>query len=217
MMIEEKLRELTNIADNPTFKELVQAFENYDFFADPMIDSIYPHVNEDSLIIQIIGSTSASYYWESEYHQDLRYKPETQNLINLSLKLAGQLKKEFPGTVFYKGHIVCLHPNGRQSLHTDAPYWCRHSRRIAVPIITNPDAVIQLEDESVHMPSGQLYELNVQRKHGSINLGKNIRVHLFLDYIPLDRWKRIEEHYKNKPKNTRYPTFANGYNDPQSD
>ena len=216
-MLQEKYRELSNIANNPTFKELKQAFENYDFFADPMIDSVYPHINEDSFIIQIIGSPSAKYYWESEYYQDLRYRPETLNLITLAQKLAGQIKRELPGTVFYKGHFVCLHPHGRQTPHIDGPYWQRHAHRIGVPIITNPDAVTLMEDEAVHMPSGQLYELNVLRKHGSLNSGKEIRVHLFLDFIPLDRWKLIENHYKDKDKNTRHPTFTHNYNCPQSE
>ena len=213
MMMQEKLRELKNIADYPTFKELVLGFENYDFFADPMIDSIYPLINDDSFIIQIIGSTAAKFYWETEYYQDLRYKPETQHLIKLSQELAGQIKRELPGTVFFKGHIVCLHPNGCQTMHVDGPHWQKHAHRIVVPIITNPDAVTQLEDETVHMPPGQLYEMNVLRQHGSRNLGKTIRVHLFLDYIPLDRWKLIEDHYKNKTeKNTRHPTTLNNYN-----
>ena len=198
MMMQERLRKLSNISHLPTFRKLVDAFNNYDYFADPLIDSMYPQINEDSLCIQVIRTKLGKTYFDWGWDQELRYKPETEHIIDLAEELSGQLKYEFPETVWFKGHIVCLLPNGKQSLHIDNPYWQKHAHRIVVPIITNPDAVTQVEDEIVHMEAGQCYELNVLRMHGSANKGKSIRVHLFLDYIPTNRWPMVEHYYKSK-------------------
>ena len=200
MMIQERFRKLSNISHLPTFQKLVDAFNNYDYFADPMIDSVYPQINEDSLCIQIIRTELGRTYADWSMDQELRYKPETEHIIDLAQELSELLKNEFPKTIWFKGHIVCLLPNGKQSLHIDKPWWQQHARRIVVPIITNPDAVTQVEDEVIHMEAGQCYELNTLRMHGSTNKGKSMRVHLFLDYIPENRWPIVEHYYKSKTK-----------------
>lgn len=198
-MMDTTYRKLSNISQTPIFQNLVKAFESYDFYADPLVDSIFPHNNVDSLIIQVVRNKAAKIYWDWAYSQELRYRPETNHLIDLAEELADYLKYEFPDTVWFKGHYVCLLPNGQQDMHIDKPWWQKHAHRLVVPIITNPDATTQLEHETLHFEAGQLYEMNILRMHGSSNRGNNIRVHLSLDYIPLNRWRLVEEYYKSRP------------------
>lgn len=176
----------------------MREFENYDFYADPLVDSIFPHNNVDSLIIQVVRTELSKTYWNWAYSQELRYKPETNHLIDLAAELAAYLKYEFPGCVWFKGHYVCLLPNGQQDVHIDQPWWQRHAHRLVVPIITNPHATTQLENEVLHFEAGQLHEMNILRMHGSANRGNNIRVHLFLDYVPLNRWPILEKFFATK-------------------
>lgn len=197
MMMQENIRKLSNISHTPIFQEMVQAFENYDFFADPLVDSIYPINNVDSLIIQVVRNELAQDSWDQWWKQELRYQPETTHLIDLAQQLSTLMRNEFPNTFWFKGHYVCLLPNGEQELHIDQPFWQRHAHRLVVPIITNPDAITQVEDDFVHMEAGQLYEMNVLRNHRSVNRGKKIRVHLFLDYVPANRYKILKEFYSS--------------------
>lgn len=206
MMIQENLRKLSNISQTPIFQEIVQAFENYDFFADPLVDSIYPINNVDSLIIQVVRNKLAQDSWDEWWKQELRYQPETTHLIDLAQKLSTYLRYEFPKTFWMKGHYVCLLPNGEQELHVDQPFWQKHAHRLVVPIITNPDAITQVAEDFVYMEPGQLYEMNVLRPHRSVNKGRSIRVHLFLDYVPIDRYRLLEEFYHSKEfREKHYP------------
>lgn len=198
MMLDTTYRKLSNISHTPIFQNLVRAFENYDFYADPLVDSIFPHNNVDSLIIQVVRNKLSQTYWDWAYSQELRYLPETNHLIDLAEELSAYLKYEFPGTVWFKGHYVCLLPNGQQNMHIDQPWWQRHAHRLVVPIITNPDSFTQIENDVLKFEAGQLYEMNILRMHGSVNRGREIRVHLFLDYIPLDRLKMVRDHYASK-------------------
>lgn len=202
MMMQENIRKLSNISQTPEFKELVEAFENYDFFADPLVDSIYPINNVDSLIIQVVSNGISKSFWDYWWKQELRYQPETIKLIDMAQKLSKTLHYEFPKTFWMKGHFVCLMPHGEQELHIDQPYWQRHAHRLVVPIITNPDAITQVGDDFVYMEAGQLYEMNVLRPHRSVNHGSRIRVHLFLDYVPLDRYKLIKTAYESGEPNS---------------
>ena len=190
-------RKLHSIANTEIFKRLVQAVESYDY-SDPLIDTIFPQNNKDSYVIQVLRNNLAWTYWKWTYNQELRYRPDTQNLVSLADELADYLKDVFPETRWFKGHYICLLPNGQQDLHIDAPWWQKHAHRIIVPIATNPDAFTQVDGESIHMEPGQLYELNVMTMHGSTNRGRSIRTHLFLDYIPLYKWSMVEDFYNNK-------------------
>lgn len=194
-------RKLHSIAGTDIFKKLARTVENYDY-SDPLIDSIFPQNNKDSYVIQVIRNNLAQRYWEWTYDQELRYTAATKHLVELAEELADYLKDTFPNTRWFKGHYICLLPNGEQHLHVDAPWWQQHAHRIVVPIVTNPNAITQCDDDIIQMEAGQLYELNVMKKHGSTNRGRSIRTHLFLDYIPNNRWPVVENFY-----NTRTRTY----------
>jgi hypothetical protein len=80
---------------------------------------------------------------------------------------------------------LCI--GGRIGLHEDLGISLRHSRRIHVPVITNPDAKLTVGDESLHMQAGEIWEINNTRRHGAENPGPGYRVHLIMDWAqPLD-------------------------------
>lgn len=59
----------------------------------------------------------------------------------------------------------------------------KHSRRIHIPIITNPDCIFIVGDDTLHMKEGEIWEMNNDKKRHSVhNNGDEDRVHLIIDW-----------------------------------
>lgn len=57
------------------------------------------------------------------------------------------------------------------------------SRRIHIPIITNPDCIFTVGEESINMKEGEIWEMNNDKKKHSVhNNGDDDRVHLIIDW-----------------------------------
>lgn len=60
------------------------------------------------------------------------------------------------------------------------------SKRIHIPLISNPDCFIMVEDRVYHLEPGKVYLVNTTLKHTAINASKNFRLHLvgsFYDHV----------------------------------
>jgi hypothetical protein len=58
------------------------------------------------------------------------------------------------------------------------------SRRIHVPIITNPDCIFIVGEDSINMKEGEIWEMNNdQLKHSVHNNGDEDRIHLIIDWM----------------------------------
>jgi len=69
--------------------------------------------------------------------------------------------------------IMILQPNTSYLPHFDADY--RHH----LAVITNPDAVLQINNCNYHLPSdGSVYLCNTRKLHTAINNGVTRRIHL---------------------------------------
>ncbi|WP_029140166.1 aspartyl/asparaginyl beta-hydroxylase domain-containing protein [Citromicrobium sp. JLT1363] len=71
------------------------------------------------------------------------------------------------------GHYIDLHSDG-----TGAPPRCH---KIHVPLITNPDAIFHIGEQSFHLPAGEAVEVNNMKKHGAENAGTQDRIHLIFE------------------------------------
>ena len=57
------------------------------------------------------------------------------------------------------------------------------SRRVHIPIITNPDCIFTVGDESINMKEGEIWEMNNDKQEHSVqNNGDTDRVHLIIDW-----------------------------------
>jgi len=57
------------------------------------------------------------------------------------------------------------------------------SKRIHIPIVTNPDCIFTVGDESINMKEGEIWEMNNDKKvHSVINGGTEDRIHLIMDW-----------------------------------
>lgn len=85
-------------------------------------------------------------------------------------EVVGKLKEKYEiGRV----RMLWKHPRTCLSRHYDP------EPRLHVPIVTNPEAHMVIENESFHMPAdGCVYVTNTRKKHTAYNGGLQSRVHL---------------------------------------
>jgi hypothetical protein len=58
------------------------------------------------------------------------------------------------------------------------------ARRIHIPIITNPDCIFIVGDDSINLKEGEIWEVNNDKKKHSVhNNGDEDRVHLLIDWM----------------------------------
>ena len=79
------------------------------------------------------------------------------------------------------GRLRLMKLSGRQcmSLHVDL------ERRIHVPIITNENCLMIVDDEVIHMPAdGNAYVVDTKKRHTALNSNKDFdRIHLMFDLL----------------------------------
>jgi hypothetical protein len=82
---------------------------------------------------------------------------------------------------FNFGRMRLMKLSGRQcmSLHVDL------ERRIHIPIITNENCLMIVDDEVIHMPAdGNAYLVDTKKRHTALNSNKDFdRIHLMFDLL----------------------------------
>jgi len=87
--------------------------------------------------------------------------------------------------------IVMLHPNKCLSWHKDI------SKRIHIPIVTNPGNQLVVGDKVYFLPTGKTYEVDTTNMHSAFNGGKAKRYNLLMSIVPTDIEEReFIEHTK---------------------
>jgi hypothetical protein len=85
--------------------------------------------------------------------------------------------------------------------HVDKGPFFRDYHRIHVPIVTNPDCLFTVGDETIHMKPFEMWEINNDNKfHSVTNNGTSDRIHLLIDFAPLKL--RLSTHNKLLEFNT---------------
>jgi len=84
-------------------------------------------------------------------------------------------------TYYNFGRMRLMKLSGRQcmSLHVDL------EKRIHIPIITNKNCLMIVDDEVIHMPAdGNAYLVNTTKRHTALNSNLNFdRIHLMFDLL----------------------------------
>lgn len=82
-----------------------------------------------------------------------------------------------------RARISLLRAGGATSWHRDAPDEA-YSVRLHVPLLTNPEACLEVEGEAEHIDAdGAAYFLRVNRLHRALNFGAEDRYHLIMDVL----------------------------------
>lgn len=78
--------------------------------------------------------------------------------------------------------LITMTPGTKVKRHDDYP--CRFSSghvRLHVPVMTNPDVEIFIDDEPVFFGEGECWYMNAEYPHSLENNGKTPRVHMVID------------------------------------
>lgn len=84
--------------------------------------------------------------------------------------------------VLVKAMLAKLKSKGTIGKHVDYVIRDKYVHKIHIPLITNPDAIMQIGDKDFHLEKGKAYEVNNMVKHGVTNQGDEDRVHFIFEY-----------------------------------
>lgn len=111
---------------------------------------------------------------------------ENYELFKVELKSISEiiLEKTNGNGYLLRAILVKLFKNSEIPEHVDTVNETfKYSRRIHIPIKTNPDCVFNVGDESINMKEGEIWEMNNDKlKHSVINNGDKDRIHLIIDW-----------------------------------
>lgn len=141
------------------------------------------HKDTESIVLLFCDET-----WpEGEVHQETGWK----HLAIAAMPIVNQIIE----TYYNKGGIVIramaarLVAGGRINPHIDALKSFHMSHRIHVPITSNPAVRFMIEGKPYPFEVGKAYEINNQKKHSVLNMGKEDRISFIFDYVPPDPGK----------------------------
>ena len=102
--------------------------------------------------------------------------------------------------VIVRSCLIRLRPFKFIHTHIDPPsfYFFRYSSRLIIPIITNPQASIQYDNDIYFLEEGYVYDTNPYIPHSTKNSGSEDRIHLVIDIVPY----RYKEHISKIKKYT---------------
>ncbi len=91
-----------------------------------------------------------------------------------------------PGGTVLRVMVAKLKAQGRIRPHLDNLRSFHMGHRIHVPITTNSGVRFTIEGKPYPFEVGKAYEINNQKKHSVMNLGKEDRISFIFDYVPPD-------------------------------
>jgi len=91
-----------------------------------------------------------------------------------------------PGGTLLRAMAAKLNAQGRIRPHRDKLRSFHMGHRIHVPITTNSAVRFTIAGKPFAFEPGKAYELNNQKTHSVVNMGKEDRITFIFDYVPLD-------------------------------
>jgi hypothetical protein len=77
--------------------------------------------------------------------------------------------------------VINLKPGGKITRHRDEGAYAEATERYHLPVITNPDAWLEVGDQRMHMEAGTFYRFAKHVEHEGANQGETDRIHLVVD------------------------------------
>lgn len=114
-------------------------------------------------------------------NRDIRHEQYETFAMHLQ-KISTVLAEQNYASVIKRANLVKLFSYSEISAHTDVGDFLTQTRRIHLPIHTNPQCTFTVGNETKHLPIGQLWEINnTGLVHSVHNNGNTDRVHLVID------------------------------------
>lgn len=117
---------------------------------------------------------------------ELKLKPA----INELDKIYKSLESDLGGRVV-RCEIINMNPRSRVRDHKDRSDVLYLSRRFHIPLKTNPLCFFTVNNQTVNMLEGNLYEINNTKWHNVVNMSDENRIHLIIDILPNEYTDKI--------------------------
>jgi hypothetical protein len=141
------------------------------------------HKDTESIVLLFCDET-----WpEGEVH----HEPGWKHLAVTAMPLVNEIIESYyaKGGIVIRAMAARLIAGGRINPHIDALKSFQMSHRIHVPITSNPAVRFMIEGKPYPFEVGKAYEINNQKKHSVLNMGKEDRISFIFDYVPPDAGK----------------------------
>jgi hypothetical protein len=163
---------------------------NYNFDLDRLaaesLELFSKHVSGGQISLKHRKDTAVNDRWEDGIGSSFSGQQilNTKEYTVLNEMLKGTYLEKVHDTVakdYNFGRLRLMKLSGRQcmSLHVDL------ERRIHVPIVTNENCLMIVDDEVIHMPAdGNAYVVDTKKRHTALNSNKDFdRIHLMFDLL----------------------------------
>jgi hypothetical protein len=123
---------------------------------------------------------------ESWPEGEIYRQPGWDRLSSAALPVIDQIIERCypPGGTLLRAMAARLKSQGRIRPHRDSLHSFHLGHRIHVPITTNPGVRFMIEGKPYPFEVGRAYELNNQKKHSVMNMGREDRISFIFDYVP---------------------------------
>ena len=105
------------------------------------------------------------------------WKPKLMPLINEAIK-----PYNYANGKVVKAMLAKLNAGGKIDKHKDFIIRDQYVHKIHIPLISNPKAIMLIEDQQFHLEVGQAYEVNNLVYHAVNNDGAQDRIHFIFEY-----------------------------------
>jgi hypothetical protein len=96
------------------------------------------------------------------------------------------------GYVLWGAELNSVPPNCTIAPHNDKHFYSDYTTRIHAVLRTNSNVVFNFDSGSYHFAEGQCFIFNNKLRHAIQNNGSNDRLHLVMDFVPLEIFKYAE-------------------------
>jgi len=153
--------------------------------------------DETDILRPSLSSTSRVIYFPCSLtdRYDQVIPDKLHSIRDLAVNIANNAVREnFLNYTVVKGEISLLKKLGKQSGHQDPRTFHRLARRIHLPVITNTNSKLCIDNRQYHMPKNTLWAFdNVTGMHWSQNFGISDRWHIIVDIVDTTMLKFILE------------------------
>lgn len=112
-----------------------------------------------------------------------KFKNENANLE--LLKIYNEIENLYTGKII-RCEIIKMFAETDIPKHVDGGPLLHYSRRIHIPLITNPLVTFTVMSDTINMEEGFGYEINNQMPHSVSNKSNYDRIHIIIDVFPND-------------------------------
>lgn len=117
------------------------------------------------------------------------FQASKDTVMEVSAMLEDCLHDQF---VCWGAELNLVHPNGLVKRHFDRHFYSDYTTRVHVVIETNTQTKFIFQNDQKVFATGDCFIFNNKLEHSIYNGGKEPRLHLVIDYVPVDIFLYVE-------------------------